>query len=65
MGITPVKCIKHLIYETEDAIRQVENTSQQQAIRHLVAKNIQQIISKQNTSSSEHRTISQDKTSPT
>jgi hypothetical protein len=30
-------------------------TNQQLAIRHLATKNIQQIISKQNTSSSEHR----------
>jgi hypothetical protein len=55
MGITPIKCIKHLIYETENVIRQVENTNQQLAIRHLAAKNIQQIISKQNTLSSEHK----------
>jgi hypothetical protein len=55
MGIAPIKGLKQLIYETENAIRQVENPNQQQAIRHLAAKNIQQIISKHNTASSEHR----------
>jgi hypothetical protein len=55
MGTTPKKCIKHLIYETENAIRQVESTNQQLAIRHSAAKNIQQIMSKQNIRSSEHR----------
>jgi hypothetical protein len=33
----------------------VESTNQQLAIRHLAAKNIQQIMSKQNILSSEHR----------
>jgi hypothetical protein len=34
MGITPRKCIKQLLYETENAIKQV-NINQQGAIRHL------------------------------
>jgi hypothetical protein len=38
MGITPRKCIKQLVYETENMKRQVENTNQQEAIRYLAAK---------------------------
>jgi argonaute-like protein implicated in RNA metabolism and viral defense len=54
MGITPKKCIKQLVYKTENAIRKV-NINQQETIRYLAAKNIQQIMSKQNTISKEYR----------
>jgi hypothetical protein len=47
MGITPRKSLKQLVYETKNAIRQV-NINQQEAIRYLATKNLQNFLSKQN-----------------
>jgi hypothetical protein len=38
MGISPKRNIKQLVYETENAIRQVKDTNQQEAIRYLATK---------------------------
>jgi hypothetical protein len=38
MGKPPKTCIKQLVYETENAIRQVKDTNQQEAIRYLAIK---------------------------
>jgi hypothetical protein len=54
MGISPRKCIKQIIYETENAIRQV-NFNQQDAIRYLATKNLQHILSKQTTQTTDHK----------
>jgi hypothetical protein len=54
MGITPKKCIKQLVYETENAIRQV-SINQRETIRCLAAKSIQQIMSKQNITNREYK----------
>jgi hypothetical protein len=40
MGISPRNCIKQIVYETKNAIRQA-NTNQQAAIRYLATKNLQ------------------------
>jgi hypothetical protein len=53
-GISPRKCIKQIIYETENAIRQV-NINQQEAIRYLATKNLQHILSKQITQTTDHK----------
>jgi hypothetical protein len=51
MSILPGQCVKQIIYETENAINQV-NINQQEAIRYLATKNLQRILSQQN-----HRTM--------
>jgi hypothetical protein len=40
MGTSPKTNIKQLVYETENTIRQVKDTNQQDAIRYLATKNI-------------------------
>jgi Tfp pilus assembly protein FimT len=55
MGISPKRNIKQLVYETENVIRQVKDTNQQEAIRYLATKNIQQIMSTQNTTNKEYK----------
>jgi hypothetical protein len=52
MGISPKRNIKQLVYETENAIRQVKDTNQQEAIRYLATKDIQQT---QNTTNNEYK----------
>jgi tRNA C32,U32 (ribose-2'-O)-methylase TrmJ len=54
MGITAKENIKQLVCETEDAIGQLES-SQQEAIRYLAIKNIQQILTKQNMVNKEYK----------
>jgi hypothetical protein len=54
MGISPRNCIKQIIYETENAIRQV-NINQQEAISYLAIKNLQHILSKQITQTMDHK----------
>ena len=49
IGIPPKNHIKQLIYETENAIRQVTDNTQQEAIRYLATKNIQQILKNKTT----------------
>jgi hypothetical protein len=52
--IIPRKCIKQIVYETENAIRQV-NITQQEAIRYLATKNIEHVLSKQNIRTTNHK----------
>jgi hypothetical protein len=54
MGITLRKCIKQLVYETENAIRQL-HINQQEAIRYLATKNLQNILSKQNIRNKDYK----------
>jgi hypothetical protein len=54
MGIVPKKCIKQLVCETEKGIRQL-NINQQEAIRYIATKNIQQSLSKHNSINKEHK----------
>jgi hypothetical protein len=51
---TPRKSIKQLVYETENAIREV-NIKQQEAIRHLATKNLQNILQKQNIRNTDYK----------
>jgi hypothetical protein len=55
MGIPPKTCIKQLVYETENAIKQIKYTNHQEAIRYLAIKNLQQITSNHNTVNKEYK----------
>jgi hypothetical protein len=46
---------KKLVYETGNAIRQVKDINQQEAIKYLVTKNVQQITSKHNIINKEYK----------
>jgi hypothetical protein len=46
--------LKQLIVETENSIQQID-TNQQDAIRHLAAKNIRTLMSKHNTTAYQHK----------
>jgi hypothetical protein len=54
MRISPRNCIMQIVYETENAIRQV-NINQQEAIRYLATKNLLHSVSKQNIRNMEHK----------
>jgi hypothetical protein len=47
IGTPALKNIKDLIFETENAIKQIDQ-SQQETVRYLAAKNLRNIISKHN-----------------
>jgi hypothetical protein len=61
MGISSNTCIKQLVYEIENGIRQIKDTTQQEAIRYLVTKNLQQITSNHNTVNKEYKYIQPNK----
>jgi hypothetical protein len=45
MGTQPKNCVKQLIYETENAIKHINDNGQQEAIRYIASKNIELITS--------------------
>jgi hypothetical protein len=54
IGTTAKSNLKQLITETENAIQQLD-TNQQDGIRHIAAKNIHTLMSKQNTTTHQHK----------
>jgi molybdopterin-guanine dinucleotide biosynthesis protein len=54
IGTTVKSNLKQLIVETENAIQQID-TNQQDAIRHLSARNIRTLMSKHNTTAYQHK----------